>query len=398
MRRRERPRRISVRICLLLCSLIPSWSPVHASSSTVGAGQPGGGTTRGTGGFFAVDGIGSLWDTDLRVDWSALQLGPGSRFDEGGLQGALKRSWTPRLAGNLFLDGRFARETSRPSTMLLRANPAIEWSPGNTGASAGGELAAIRSIDQWSPAGALLLGGRVAIGAAQLEIGGRLSSFQTRETTQEAPLRVMDSLSVPVPGPTSSRMVISSYQDAHLRMSWQHGPLLLSARAGYRTGHVTDGRRSFGGVTAGWQFTRNLAFWAESGISPSLPEQGIPARRASRLGMLVNLVRPSAEPHFPSPTRGDEAAFRIDPIGASGYAVRCRIPSARKVEISGDFCDWNARPMANESGGWWRFDTSLVPGQHRISVRVDGGEWSAPPGLPAQSDGFDGTVGLFLAP
>ena len=42
--------------------------------------------------------------------------------------------------------------------------------------------------------------------------------------------------------------------------------------------------------------------------------------------------------------------------------------------------------------------TSPSPGQHRISVRVDDGEWTAPPGLSAQSDGFDGTVGLFLTP
>jgi hypothetical protein len=393
MRRR---RGVYFRICLLLCGLIVSGPAARASSSSVDAGLPEGGTTRVTGGFLAVDGIGSLWGTNLRADWSVLQLGPGSRLHEEGLQGALKRSWSPRLAGNLLLDGRLARETSRPRTMLLRATPTIEWSPGNIGVSVGGELAAIRSIDQWSPAGALLLGGRVAIGAVQIEIGGRLSSYQTREITQRAPLWTMDSLFVA--GPMSSRTVMSSYQDTHLRVSWQRGPILLSGLAGYRAGRRTDGLRSFGGVEAGWQFTRDLALWAESGISPSVPEQGIPARRASRLGVVVNLVRPSAEFHFPSPPHADEAAFRIDPIGASGYAVRCRVRRAQRVEISGDFCDWNARPMAKESGGWWRFDTSLLPGQHRISVRVDDGEWTAPPGLSAQSDGFDGTVGLFLAP
>ncbi len=38
----------------------------------------------------------------------------------------------------------------------------------------------------------------------------------------------------------------------------------------------------------------------------------------------------------------------------------------------------------------------LRAGSHRLLVRVDGGEWMPPPGLPAAPDEFGGRVGVLL--
>ena len=37
---------------------------------------------------------------------------------------------------------------------------------------------------------------------------------------------------------------------------------------------------------------------------------------------------------------------------------------------------------------------SLDPGVHHVSLRVNGGAWFAPPGVPAVPDDFGGTTGI----
>ena len=43
-------------------------------------------------------------------------------------------------------------------------------------------------------------------------------------------------------------------------------------------------------------------------------------------------------------------------------------------------------------------DKQLGPGMYHINVRVDGGPWMAPPGIPTMHDGFSGDVGLIVVP
>ena len=63
----------------------------------------------------------------------------------------------------------------------------------------------------------------------------------------------------------------------------------------------------------------------------------------------------------------------------------------------GDFTDWN--PVALElAADVWRFDRAIAPGLHRIALRIDGGEWSAPVNLPRATDDLGGVVGLITVP
>ncbi|NUO64022.1 MAG: hypothetical protein HOQ11_08350 [Gemmatimonadaceae bacterium] len=92
----------------------------------------------------------------------------------------------------------------------------------------------------------------------------------------------------------------------------------------------------------------------------------------------------------------DLPAFRIDTLPGGARAVRLRAPRALKVDISADFTDWTPVPMRRLKGGDWEAVLPIAPGTYRVSVRVDGSEWSAPPGLVGVLDEFNGEVGLVV--
>jgi len=92
----------------------------------------------------------------------------------------------------------------------------------------------------------------------------------------------------------------------------------------------------------------------------------------------------------------DLPAFRVDTIAGGARVIRLRAPRALKVELSGDFTDWTPLPMRALNGGAWELVLPIAPGTYRVSVRVDGGPWSAPPGLVPVADEFNGEVGVVV--
>ena len=38
----------------------------------------------------------------------------------------------------------------------------------------------------------------------------------------------------------------------------------------------------------------------------------------------------------------------------------------------------------------------MAAGIHQINLRIDGGQWIAPPGMPTMKDGFNGEVGVLV--
>ena len=65
-----------------------------------------------------------------------------------------------------------------------------------------------------------------------------------------------------------------------------------------------------------------------------------------------------------------------------------------------DFTEWE--PIALErnhvDGGEWLMKRPLVPGTHRVALRIDGGTWVVPINLPRVDDDFGGSVGLVTIP
>lgn len=92
----------------------------------------------------------------------------------------------------------------------------------------------------------------------------------------------------------------------------------------------------------------------------------------------------------------DLPAFRVDTIAGGARVIRLRAPRALKVELSGDFTDWTPLPMRALNGGAWELVLPIAAGTYRVSVRVDGGAWAAPPGLVPVADEFNGEVGVVV--
>jgi hypothetical protein len=103
-------------------------------------------------------------------------------------------------------------------------------------------------------------------------------------------------------------------------------------------------------------------------------------------------TRPSRPPEAVGPLRmvvGEDGAGR-----ETDFAIDA--PGARTVELAGDFTDWAPIRMRRDGGGGWRLALPVPPGVHHVSLRIDGGPWRPPPGLPIVPDEFGGESGVFI--
>jgi hypothetical protein len=69
-----------------------------------------------------------------------------------------------------------------------------------------------------------------------------------------------------------------------------------------------------------------------------------------------------------------------------------RAPEAETVELTGDFTDWKPVTLRQWGPDSWRTLLPVSPGLHRLAVRIDGGEWRAPPGTRPIESEFGGQV------
>jgi 1,4-alpha-glucan branching enzyme len=76
--------------------------------------------------------------------------------------------------------------------------------------------------------------------------------------------------------------------------------------------------------------------------------------------------------------------------------VRVNAPGARTVEINGDFTNWAPVRLVPAADGWWTSTLPLKRGKYQMNLRVNGGDWTVPPGLLSMTDEFGGTVGLLV--
>jgi 1,4-alpha-glucan branching enzyme len=88
--------------------------------------------------------------------------------------------------------------------------------------------------------------------------------------------------------------------------------------------------------------------------------------------------------------------FEVRRIDARTRELRVRAPSASTVEVMGDFTEWRPVSLHSEQNGWWTVQLTVNPGIHELNVRIDGGPWTVPQGLPRKSDEFGSSVGVLV--
>ncbi|HEY8175329.1 MAG TPA: glycogen-binding domain-containing protein [Gemmatimonadaceae bacterium] len=191
----------------------------------------------------------------------------------------------------------------------------------------------------------------------------------------------------------------SRLTDVEGTVHWEHRLMEVTVRGGQRFGDrldVTSESRQWASAQASIWITSQLAAVAGGGREPAQPTRGLPARSYGSLGLMlaywpiprgiVPVETPSSLVH----------AFEIRPAGTSLQRLTARIGGVETVEIMGDFTDWAAIPLIRRGRDLWELLVPLNPGVHQINLRIDGGQWIAPPGVPTLKDGFNGEVGVLV--
>jgi len=189
------------------------------------------------------------------------------------------------------------------------------------------------------------------------------------------------------------------YTDAQLSASLGLPIVELTASAGTRTGSTS---RSWGSASVTAWIASRIAIVASGGTYPVDLTQGFPGGRFASLGIRVGARR------FPPATAAagemddlsavSRSAPRLESrsLGNNVREIRFYTSSARTVEIMGDFTDWKAVTLRNAGGGWWSTSLPVRPGIHELNLRIDGGKWTPPPGIPRKTDEFGGSVGVLI--
>jgi hypothetical protein len=151
----------------------------------------------------------------------------------------------------------------------------------------------------------------------------------------------------------------------------------------------------FGALGVTWWMTPRV------GLATSVGRQlDDPLRGTAEARYLVAAVRFSAHPArtFVRRRQVQGPVLEWKREGEPGMlTLSVRNVSAGKVELMGDFTDWQPLPMALE-GQRWVARVRVATGPRQVMMRLDEGEWTPPPNVAATDDGFGGKVGLIVVP
>jgi hypothetical protein len=179
--------------------------------------------------------------------------------------------------------------------------------------------------------------------------------------------------------------------DAVLSGRWRLRSVDFDASLGRRFSRFAP-EATIWGLSAARDLSPTLALVAAAGRAGSDPVTSVPGARYFAIGLRLKVGAPSLAPLPMLAATEASAPFRIGPPVAAGREILVRAPAADTVELAGDFTDWRPVALRRWSEDSWRILLPVAPGLHRLAIRVDGGEWRAPPGTrPVQSE-FGGEV------
>lgn len=210
-----------------------------------------------------------------------------------------------------------------------------------------------------------------------------------------------------------TRADVSRYTDLSTTASWARRRAGLQLTAGIR---ADEGRGSADGwVEAGGslRLTRRYALVVGAGRYLYDATTATPGARYMSVAMRLSPEAARASPRESiARSMGTAAMLALPPpdpppvtlvaesmlveLRPDGVRLGVRAPAATRVEIAGDFSDWQPVALEPDATGLWRATLALPAGAHRINLRVDGGPWGVPPGLPVVADDFGGSAGLIV--
>lgn len=340
----------------------------------------------------AFGGGGEPWRTDGALD---LRLGR-----------SLTKTWHPvvelstvwqsgiRGAAAAELGGRAWLERRRGKVALRAGLAATQPIGSQFGWALGGIAAAEVRL------GAFVLSSRLSRSVARVmtQTGGREAAPDNPGPPPIDTLALsVDTMSRLVIGDTAETGPVSiSPTVASLGVSWAKPSLRLEGRLIQR--FAVDGKGGLGwGASVRVPTASGLALRVEAGFLPAGDAVFLPNRHYLTLGLeLVN--RRLAAPADAGADRSPAGRLAIARLQGTAAVLTLRRPGAASVEVMGDFTDWRPVAMAPALGDVWSLTIAIPAGVHQINLRVDGGPWTVPPGLPRADDEFGGEVGVLVAP
>lgn len=191
----------------------------------------------------------------------------------------------------------------------------------------------------------------------------------------------------------------SRLTDLEASVKWEHRLLEVTMRGGQRFGDSFDATpesRQWGSGSVAVWISEQVAAVAGGGREPAQPTRGLPARSFGSLGlMLAYWPIPRGTVPVESPATLVQA-FELRPAGTELQRITARIGGVESVEVMGSFSDWEPMPLTRRGRDTWELLVPMTAGVHQINMRIDHGQWIAPPGMPAVKDGFAGEVGVVV--
>ena len=153
-------------------------------------------------------------------------------------------------------------------------------------------------------------------------------------------------------------------------------------------------------------FSATATLWRTStqafvvNVARQLPDfvRGAEAANSVTVGIRINEPSPALVLAMRTPPTVQVAAAEMSATGDSMWrTLRVRAPAAQRVEVMGDFTDWEPVTLTL-TGDVFSGSFVLSPGSHRLVLRMDGGDWRPAANTPAVDDDFGGRVGLLVVP
>jgi hypothetical protein len=196
----------------------------------------------------------------------------------------------------------------------------------------------------------------------------------------------------------SFTFVDAVYFDAGVSAVWTYGRVELEGGRGARMQAGVQAIDTWNAVGTFW-LNRHVAVMLSSGrYAPDLAEQ-LPGGTFGTVALRYSTRAVDITPS-PRPLVRDDVAmaygFEVRGNDERARTIRIHVRHAEHVEISADFTDWQVVSLEHQNGDEWEVVLPISTGVHRINLRIDGGGWIVPPGLPAEADDFNGVVGLLI--
>jgi hypothetical protein len=242
-----------------------------------------------------------------------------------------------------------------------------------------------------------------AVAAVSLSaFGGQEQSFSTSRRMRPNPLKLTAPPSIADTLPDSIQVTVRDssqerrgWNDAEVSLNWGIGRLAFRGVVGARVLTARQPNELWGQVQGTYALASDVALMASGGVHPSSAVYGVSRARFMQLGVRI-APRALLKPRLPSGVRPAAAAFEVADADRGRRTLRIRVPSARTVELSGDFTGWKPVALTRGDDDRWEATLPIAPGMHRLAIRIDGEAWTAPPGVSAVPDEFQGTVGIII--